>query len=352
MKPQTSLVLVRPSRSGALDFLRVLGIVAVLVGHIGAWSGPLIRESIYTWHVPLFFFLSGYLWTEGRGLIAEASKRARTLLIPYAVWLAVVGVWWLSQKQVVYGGDIRRLVFGGSYIGGMFAAFWFVTALFVAVVVVRAMQRLPVWMQWMLALAALTAATVDSETVAQIPLSAGVGCACVVFVLAGREFKKVRFNIQRPLITGLLLLLGCSAVILAGWSTYLDMKQALLGIPVITVVIAIAICSALVLIAEAVIPALGARVNAAVSTLASCGFMVVLTHAVVLVELTKLNVPPWLVLASCLAGTWIPALLILRTRLAPYLLGSPWSGPRTGKPHSKVDASDSPDDDLTPIRQS
>jgi acyltransferase len=198
----------------------------------------------------------------------------------------------------------------------------------------------------------LTAATVDSETVAQIPLSAGVGCACVVFVLAGREFKKVRFRIQRPLITGLLLLLGCSAVILAGWSTYLDMKQALLGIPVITVVIAIAICSALVLIAEAVIPALGARVNTAVSTLASCGFMVVLTHAVVLVELTKLNVPPWLILASCLAGTWIPALLILRTRLAPYLLGSPWSAPRTAKPHSTVDASDSPDDDLTPIRQS
>ncbi|MBT2522752.1 acyltransferase family protein [Arthrobacter sp. ISL-28] len=338
MKPQTSLVLVRPGRSGALDFLRVLGIMAVVVGHIGAWSGPLIRESIYTWHVPLFFFLSGYLWTEGRGLIAEANKRARTLLIPYAVWLAVAGVWWLSQKQVVYGGDIRRLVLGGSYIGGTFAAFWFVTALFVAVVVVRAMQRLPLWVQWVLSLAALTTATIDSETVAKIPLSAGVGCACIVFVLAGREFKKVRFNIQRPLITGLLLLLGCSAVILAGWSTYLDMKQALFGIPAITVVIAIAICSALVLIAEAVIPALGARVNAAVSTLASCGFMVVLTHAVVLVELTKLNVPPWLVLVFCLVGTWIPALLILRTRLAPYLLGSPRRGPRTAQPHSSVDA--------------
>lgn len=322
----------RPLRSGALDFLRVLGIAAVVVGHISAWSGPVTREAIYTWHVPLFFFLSGYLWSENRGLLKEVKKRAKTLLIPYAVWLGLVGLWWLSQKQIVHGADIRKLVMGGSYISGQFAAFWFVTALFVAVVVVRALQRFPAWLQWIVALAALAVTYISPQVVAKIPLSAGVGCACIVFILAGREFKRIRSAIQRPLAAGSCVLLGCIGVILAGWSSYLDLKQAHLGTPVTTVGVAIGICCALVLIAEAVVPAFGHRVNAAFTTLATCGFMVVLAHAVVLVELTKLNMAPWLILICCLAGTWAPALLILRSGLAPSLLGAPRRGPSGTQP--------------------
>lgn len=332
MLEHTSLAASRPSRSGAIDFLRVLGIVAVVMGHVGAWSGPFIRESVYTWHVPLFFFLSGYLWSEGRSLMSEVRKRAKTLLTPYAIWLVLVGLWWLSGMKVVEGAAIKRLIFGGSYIGGPLAAFWFVTALFVAVIVLRGLQRLPVWAQWALALAAVAVVSLESKAVAQIPLSVGVGCACVIFVLAGRAFKRVRFSIRRPLITGVVVLAGCAAVILAGWSTYLDLKYAQLGTPVMAVAVAIGICSALVLIAEEVIPALGTRFNSGVSILARCGFMVVLTHAVVLVELTKLNVEPWLVFAGAVAGPWIVALLVLRTELAPFLLGSPMLKEVAGAP--------------------
>ncbi|XAS66167.1 acyltransferase family protein [Micrococcaceae bacterium Sec5.7] len=311
------------SRSGAVDFLRILGIVAVVAGHMGAWSGPIIREGVYTWHVPLFFFLSGYLWSENRLLMAELRKRARTLLIPYGFWLALVGIWWLSQMEVIEGPAIGRLVMGGSHLAGPFAAFWFVTALFVSVVVLRAIQGVPLWLQWTLAAAALVAASLAPDVVAQVPLSALVGCACLVFVMAGREFKRIRHRVTRALSAGALILLACGAVILAGWSTYLDLKYAQLGTPVLTVLVAVGICTGLVLVAEAVIPALGTRFNAGMTTLARCGFMVVLTHAVVLVALTKLNAAPWLIFTGSLAGCWIPALLILRTPLAPFLLGSP-----------------------------
>lgn len=311
------------SRSGAVDFLRILGIVAVVAGHVGAWSGPIIREGVYTWHVPLFFFLSGYLWSDNRSLIAEVGKRARTLLIPYGSWLALVGIWWLSQIEVIEGPAIRSLVLGGSYIGGPFAAFWFVTALFVSVVVLRAIQGLSLWLQWTLAAAALVATSLAPGLVAQVPLSALVGCACLVFVMAGREFKRIRHRVTHALSAGLLILLACGAVILAGWSTYLDLKYAQLGTPVLTVLIAVGICVGLVLVAEAAIPAVGKRFNAAMTTLARCGFMVVLTHGVVLVVLTNLNAAPWLIFTGSLAGCWLPALLILRTPLAPFLLGSP-----------------------------
>ncbi|HKS00680.1 MAG TPA: acyltransferase family protein [Arthrobacter sp.] len=323
MLAQPSLENPRQVRSGAIDFLRVLGIAAVVAGHIAAWSGPVLRETVYTWHVPLFFFLSGYLWSEGRGLIQEMNKRAKTLLLPYIVWLVPVGVWWLSQTDVVRGADLRRLMLGGSNIGGTLAAFWFVTALFFAVLALRAIQRFPNWLQWTLAVAALVVTARAPEPVARVPLAAGVGLACIVFVLAGREFKRHRLRIRRPLMTGLAILCGCAAAMLSGLSTYLDLKYARLGTPVITVVVAIGICAALLLIAEHVIPLLGSRFKNELSTLASCGFMVVLTHGVVLVELTKLGLPPWLLFAGSLAGPWLLALVILRTGLAPVLLGVP-----------------------------
>lgn len=323
MLAQPSLEHPPQMRSGAIDFLRVLGIAAVVAGHIGAWSGPVVRETVYTWHVPLFFFLSGYLWSEGRGVIQEMDKRAKTLLLPYIVWLVPVGMWWLSQTDVVRGADLRKLMLGGSNIGGTLAAFWFVTALFVAVVALRAIQRFPNWLQWTLAVTALVVTARAPELVARVPLAAGVGLACIVFVLAGREFKRHRLKIRRPLMTGLVILGGCAAAILSGWSTYLDLKYAQLGAPVITVVVAIGICASLLLVADHVIPLLGTRFNNEMSRLASCGFMVVLTHAVVLVEMTRLGLAPWLVFVGSLAGPWLLALLILRTGLAPVLLGVP-----------------------------
>jgi fucose 4-O-acetylase-like acetyltransferase len=303
--------------------LRILGIAAVVAGHVGAWSGPVVRETVYTWHVPLFFFLSGYLWSEGRSVIEEMTKRAKTLLLPYIVWLVPVGLWWLSQTDVVRGADLRKLMLGGSNIGGTLAAFWFVTALFFAVVALRAIQRFPDWLQWTLAVIALLVTVRAPELVARVPLAAGVGLACIVFVLAGREFKRHRLRIRRPLMTAFVILGGCATLILTGWSTYLDLKYARLGTPVITVLVAIGICASLLLIAEHAIPLLGPRVNKELSTLASGGFMVVLTHAVVLVELTKLGLAPWLVFAGALAGPWLLALVILRTGLAPVLLGVP-----------------------------
>ncbi|MET3933366.1 acyltransferase family protein [Arthrobacter sp. OAP107] len=323
MLAQPSLDRPRQVRSGAIDFLRILGIAAVVAGHVGAWSGPVVRETVYTWHVPLFFFLSGYLWSEGRSVVQEMNKRARTLLLPYIVWLVLVGAWWLSQMDVIHGADLRKLMLGGWYVRGPLAAFWFVTALFFAVVAVRAIQRFPNWLQWTLAVAALVVTMREPDFVARVPLAGGIGVACVVFVLAGREFRRNRQRIRRPLITGLVILCGCAAAILSGWSTHLDLKYAQLGSSVITVLVAIGICASLLLIAEHVIPRLGPRVNNELSTLASCGFMVVLTHAVVLAEMTKLGLAPWLVFAGSLAGPWLLALLILRTGLAPVLLGVP-----------------------------
>ena len=312
-----------PGRSGAVDFLRVLGIIAVVAGHVTAWAGPLTRETLYPWHVPLFFFLSGYFWSEKRTLGSEVRNRFKSLLVPYLFWLIIIAAWWISQLDVVGPSTFSRLLLGGSRLTGPFAAFWFVTALFVTAVLLRAIQRFPLALQWAVALGALAVTYVQGSQVAGIPLAAGVACSCLVFVLAGRVFKKLRSKVGRPLLTGTLLLLGSACAILADWSSYVDLKNAKLGVPAVTVVVAVAICAGMVLVAETLVPLAGPRFAAGATMLARCSLLVVLTHAWVLILLMQWGAAPWLVFAGSLAGPWLVAALVLRTPLSPVMLGAP-----------------------------
>ncbi|CAH0142753.1 hypothetical protein SRABI83_00513 [Arthrobacter sp. Bi83] len=319
-------------RSGALDFLRVVGITAVVAGHVAAWAGPATRDTIYPWHVPLFFFLSGYLWSGRRNLGAEFKNRAKSLLIPYFFWLIPVAAFWFWQTKIINPGAFKTLLLGGYYLRGPFAAFWFVTALFAAVVLLRLIQGIPVVWQWAAAVGALVVTYFASDWVAKIPLAVGIGCACLVFVIAGREFRKVRYRFKRPVLTGILLLLISATVIGAGWSTFLDLKYAKFGVPIVTVIVAVAICAGMVLVAEGLVPLAGQRLNAGVSTLASCGLMVVLTHAVAQAVFNRFDADPGLVFAGSLLAPWLMALLVLRTPLAPLMLGTPRidkTGPKT-----------------------
>lgn len=302
----------------------------MVAGHVTAWAGPLTRETLYPWHVPLFFFLSGYFWSENRTLKSEVGNRAKSLLVPYLFWLIVIAAWSIIQLEVIGPSTFSRLLLGGSRLTGPFAAFWFVTALFVTVVLLRAIQRFPLWMQWAVGLVALAVTYAQGNLVAKIPLSAGVACACIVFVLAGRAFKKLRSRVRLPLITGSLLLLGSACAILADWSSYLDLKNAKLGVPGATVVVAVAICAGMVLVAETLVPLAGRRFAAGVTMLARCGLLVVLTHALVLVILMQWGAAPWLVFAGSLVVPWLAAALVLRTPLSPLMLGAP----RAEKPRS------------------
>ena len=67
------------------DLLRGVGIIFVVFGHV-THDMP-VREFIYGFHLPLFFFLSGTLFRDRNlaGFAPFIRKKARSLLIPYVV---------------------------------------------------------------------------------------------------------------------------------------------------------------------------------------------------------------------------------------------------------------------------
>ena len=319
-------------RSGAagrdvgLDLVRVVGVLAVVVGHV--YRDPLSLHLTYTWHVPLFFVLSGYLWTPGRPLREEVRRRARTLLVPYASWLVAVLAWlvlWTRGTGVL--SRTRDVLLGGSYAPKPHSAFWFVTALFVAVVVLRALERVPAWLRLGVVLGGWAAAEVAGEQLARVPLAAGSALGALVLVAAGQGLRRLRPRLPAvPVAVGLLL--GSALLVGSGLSEPQELKFGDLGTPVLSVVVSVAVSAALVLLGEQVGPHLPAAARRAVAVLAPALLAVVLSHGVFLrvwVKGDALRGEVWggrpLVLAVTLVVPTVAAVLLSRSQLAPWATG-------------------------------
>ncbi|WP_439033000.1 acyltransferase family protein [Gordonia terrae] len=319
----TSLPYRPAARSVSIDLLRVFGIVAIIAGHV--WDNQFTREGIYTWHVPLFFFLTGYLWTQHRAVRTEARKRARTLLVPYACWLALISIPYLGQEVLRDSKDpwplLLNLLWGGSELGRPFSAFWFVTALFFAVILLRSLQRLPRFVPWTVSICVLIMCYLDSSAVSALPLSAGVAVPAMLFILLGSAFRSIRSVVQQPLWIGTGLLVLPAILVGSHLSAPMDMKQADFGTPVLSVLVAASIACGLVLIAETTVHWAG-RAATWTTSLAATGLMVVLTHAAILWLLRTPPTGSWIDFALALTAPWLTALLLFASPLSPYLVGT------------------------------
>ncbi|HDY8515303.1 TPA: acyltransferase family protein, partial [Klebsiella pneumoniae] len=83
-----------------VDYAKALGIILVVAGHVnrGLYSSgiyiskqfyTLFDSVIYTFHMPLFFFLSGLFFVKsigGKGKRAFLINKFDTIFYPYVLW--------------------------------------------------------------------------------------------------------------------------------------------------------------------------------------------------------------------------------------------------------------------------
>lgn len=80
---------------GWVDYGKVIGIYLVVLAHTSLFI-PL-EIGIYTFHMPLFFFISGYLFSFDRNPLYKnfVKKRFKQLIIPY-IWINIITyIFWL-----------------------------------------------------------------------------------------------------------------------------------------------------------------------------------------------------------------------------------------------------------------
>ena len=111
-----------------VDLYREIGIILMIIAHIG--FGSMFDHYIHAFHMPMFFFVSGYFFK-----LDPAEKffkqKMKTLLVPYVFYASIIYIGW----KVLYGNLSDSLTHTLLYMSStkfIAAALWFLTALLVA----------------------------------------------------------------------------------------------------------------------------------------------------------------------------------------------------------------------------
>lgn len=136
-----------------LDVLKCLAMFLVLLGHCIVVDGTeYLRHYIYSFHMPIFFIISGmgyYLQTRKREYTFKEmlSNKCRTLLWPYFTLSFLCVIPWilnfriLSESALSYKELIAGIFYGHSnFLVGPTNSMWFVLTLFLAVMCVFILQ--------------------------------------------------------------------------------------------------------------------------------------------------------------------------------------------------------------------
>jgi fucose 4-O-acetylase-like acetyltransferase len=136
-----------------LDYVKGIGIILVVFAHVvrglrfdmvgdRLYDYQTIDPWIYSFHMPLFFFVSGFLFSGRSFPTWQHFLRAMVIgiVVPYVVWtVAFVGLQRVALSQVNNPYDLQRLLHIWRYpIGHM----WFLYALFFVQIMFYSASRL------------------------------------------------------------------------------------------------------------------------------------------------------------------------------------------------------------------
>jgi fucose 4-O-acetylase-like acetyltransferase len=120
-----------------IDIARGIAIITVIFGHIFYYSSDPMKW-IYSFHMPLFFFISGLCFSPKKYTLWQfIKKKAKRLLSCYVILTAITWILCLLYKDRNYALSLEFLydfVFRGIP-RGYFFGFWFITAMFVIEIV-------------------------------------------------------------------------------------------------------------------------------------------------------------------------------------------------------------------------
>lgn len=193
------------------DVLKGLGILAVVWGH----SGSKNAFYMFWFHMPLFFFISGYLYRykpEEKAL-SYVRKKMRHLLVPYTFYLLVLAFLmfslnlWRGQSAAEFWSlNWQAFLLGGSLLAGIYATFWFTTCLFFTQLAYDFLRRKIRFycLRGLIIVVCFLLACWQSRYWANsfVPWNMDVGLYGIVFYALGHYFREKRF-LEQPLTRNL-----------------------------------------------------------------------------------------------------------------------------------------------------
>lgn len=227
-------------RHAFIDNAKAIAIVLVAFGHAPALP-PAAKAFIYSFHIPLFYFLSGCLMSRDK---LQAPVRnflryiGRTLLIPYVFFFILSFVSWLVLKHVAPQRDSSDVSTVQALLG-LFTGteeslvvnkvLWFLPCLMVVSVGYYLLRKKA--SESVIAALALATALIGCFALPHLParLPFGVDCALVAlaYYACGQLFRAHAFPLPlrlHSLAAGFLILLLLT-ICLSQWNGVIDLSK-------------------------------------------------------------------------------------------------------------------------------
>ena len=184
-------------RSNEFDLLKCIGIVSVIFGHLVPYLP--FKICIYSFHMPLFFFISGY-FLKPRTFRRQLAKSINGLVVPYLYTCIVMLIikivkygfsyelveeWFLISVYAVPSNAIPGKHMGIKQVGPI----WFLLALFWAQIYVQMIRKIKTgWKIVFVSLGMALAIIIGNKI--WLPFAILNGAMGAFFVFAGNECAK------------------------------------------------------------------------------------------------------------------------------------------------------------------
>ncbi len=194
-------------RINYIDVARGIGILLVVMGHNDfAAISPFMHKLIYSFHMPLFFFLSGYFLNVATPFWTFVKKRFNGLLKPFFFTIFMIYFFSISFEKMSFANAITRIVkslYGtGIYID--WVQLWFLPHLFAVSIYAYLFYKIAGrihnrWIRWGILLLTLYVSTLFLKTFFPFPLN-----------LFGKSYNLfgLPYSLDLVLLSGFFFILG------------------------------------------------------------------------------------------------------------------------------------------------
>lgn len=171
------------------DIAKGIGVFLVVLGHIPTIPAY-IRAWIFSFHMPLFYFISGCFYHyENERVMKYIERQAKAMLIPYLYYSVVfICLDWLllNEEWMVIKNNILNTLFGQ---GGN-DILWFFVSLFWVKVIFHIVRKTK-WCRYLLTCVTVVGLFLLSKNIV-IPLKFGTSLVAIAFYWCGYELKGIK----------------------------------------------------------------------------------------------------------------------------------------------------------------
>lgn len=183
-----------------IDIARFIGIFSMVLCHAGMHNT--VTSVIYAFHMPLFFFLSGYLYHRGdkKHMPSFLSKKSRSLLLPYIIFALILC---FGKKNLA---DWPLLIYASRdsiFAAESFSPLWFLPCFFLSTIIfsmINNVTRNSNILYWVLiagiVVLGFILARFREQLTYGLPLNADVALVGVGIMFIGQQVSGIQLDIK------------------------------------------------------------------------------------------------------------------------------------------------------------